>query len=736
MRRIVLPIFFLFLVGLGIRPLFYQGQPVPAEAAQETEHLTPSKFAATLPVLAKDAAAKPAAATQPVTQSMKLLDQAQLPDSDFKTLRGRPGFWRLAQTRDDVWWFLTPNNQLQFMNSVTTVQPYQLARDSGGPNYVSRDWHPDAHGQGDLSAWAQATWLRVHDIGFKGLGGWCNPEFHQIKGVPISRDLNIWSWMSGKDRLLYSPGWEVKADQVVKAQVETLKNNRDLVGYYTDNELNWDDSGAGPGIYFNHLPPNDPNRLQVTGVIRAVWPRIADFNKDWGTHFKHWNDLDHWPALVDNTAEDREAYGRLFAAWLSHLARDYFKRTSALVHKYDPNHLVLGVRFRGYAPLEVVRASRGLTDAQSINIYVGDGLLDKEMFTMIHREAQQPIIITEYSFHALDGRSGDRNTVGFSAQVLDQRARADGYRLMTSRMARVPYIIGGDWFQWMDEPPSGRSSDGEDVNFGIVDVDDRPYSMLTAAIKETTPLLNPLHANSPNDDRESVWRPGFIPLPVAQAPYLSSPPSINGELSDWPVSARLAGVRHSQTIGLERSNIPLPNVYLGWTPKGLYLGMEIFDNDIEGAPNGWWWTRDHVEFFVSTRPVTQNENSYNAYCHQFFFVPQSWPGKDGLTGVIGQWHRPGDAIAKNIVPVSDVRWAARVLSNRYVVEMFIPASALHGWDPVHHPTMAFNIHVRNYQHALDYFWSAPKEVRTELRPSTWGTLQLLPPPTAAVSFGQ
>jgi hypothetical protein len=81
-----------------------------------------------------------------------------------------------------------------------------------------------------------------------------------------------------------------------------------------------------------------------------------------------------------------------------------------------------------------------------------------------------------------------------------------------------------------------------------------------------------------------------------------------------------------------------------------------------------------------------------------------------------------------------VGWAARVLSNRYVVEMFIPAKALHGWDPVHHPNLAFNLHVRNFQHALDYFWSAPKEVRTELRPATWGTLQLQPPPTAAVSY--
>jgi hypothetical protein len=60
--------------------------------------------------------------------------------------------------------------------------------------------------------------------------------------------------------------------------------------------------------------------------------------------------------------------------------------------------------------------------------------------------------------------------------------------------------------------------------------------------------------------------------------------------------------------------------------------------------------------------------------------------------------------------------------------MFFPAKSLHGWDPKHQSSMAFNIHVRNYQHAIDYFWSAPKEVMTQLRPETWGVLKLAPSP--------
>src|SRR4029077_5824104 len=98
---------------------------------------------------------------------------------------------------------------------------------------------------------------------------------------------------------------------------------------------------------------------------------------------------------------------------------------------------------------EVVRASRDFTDAQSLNTYVSDARLDQDMLSMMNRESGgQPIVISEYSFHALDGSSGNRNTVGFAAQVLDQQARADAYRLFTSRLPPRPSFVGAVLFPW------------------------------------------------------------------------------------------------------------------------------------------------------------------------------------------------------------------------------------------------------------------------------------------------
>ncbi|HWP41548.1 MAG TPA: hypothetical protein VNL70_11520 [Tepidisphaeraceae bacterium] len=726
MDRLAFAVILLLAIGLWIQPyLTGRGNSQPAVARYVDNPLPQVQPAA------ETSTAQNADSPAPDIQAAEpQISPVSLDASSLTVLRGKEGFWRLGRTASGVWWFVSPDNRLEFLNTVTTVQPYQWGRDKTGIHYVSRDFEGPVGGPGDLHAWATRTAQRVLDMGFKGLGAWCHPEFHKLQ-IPITRDLNLWTWIPHESRRLYSPGWIPAAEHAIKTQVQPLADNINLVGYFIDNELDWGDSGAGPSQYFDNLPADDPNRQQVIKVIRMVWADLEDFNRDWGVELTDWKDLETWQKLPH---EQAQAYGRLFSAWLSQLAADYFRITCGLIRKYDPNHLILGVRFRGYAPREVVRASRDLTDAQSINYYVSDARLDAEMFNMMYEQSGQPLLITEYSFHALDGRSGNRNTVGFAAQVLDQQARADAYHLFTTRAARVPYIVGVDWFQWSDEPPSGRSSDGEDVNFGVVDVDDVPYELLADSIRKTRPMLNPLHANSDVASQADVWRESFANKPVMHVPYLAKPINLNGELSDWSMASKLIGVRHSQTVGLERSKLPLPNVFLGWNDEGLFLAMEIFDNDIHGAPaTGWWWTRDFAEFWISTRPVASDQNSYDVYSHQFFFVPNAWPGEDGLLGIAGQWHRPGDALKDHLIPHPDIRTAVRVLPDRYVVEMLIPAKALNGFDPRNQPALAFNLHVRNFQHATDYFWSAPKEVMTQLRPNTWGLMYLTPAEPANIA---
>lgn len=640
---------------------------------------------------------------------------------------GKEGFWRLMRDVNGVWWFLSPEGKLEFLNTVTTVQPYQKGRDKEGPHYVSRDWkgpldaeiwvmEPEAD-KSELDYWAARTIERVKEAGFKGLGGWCNWAFYG-HDVSITRVLVLWRW-AGNKTLFYSPEWAEKVREAIEKQVTALRDNRNLVGYYLDNELGWGDEFSSAERYFDGLDADNPNRREVIKVIRSVWPRIEEFNNDWGLELGDWGQLDNLAKLPRNPARAR---AKLREAWLYHLARDYFEFTTKLIRKYDANHLILGVRFKGRAPREVCRASRGLTDAQSINIYVSDARLNKEMFEGIYEESGQPVIITEYGFHSTDGRSNNENRCGFIwGHVIDQKAKADGYRLLTTRLARVPYIIGADWFQWNDEPPSGRG-DGEDVNFGIVDIYDEPYEHMVEVIRGTTPQLNYLHAKSFGDVRKDVWQKRVSERPAFSAPYLDESIVLDGELGEWPAEAKLADLQYLETVGIERADeLVMPKVYLGWGDDGIYLGLDVFDKNVDGyvlneeSMKHMWRSRsfDCIEVWLSTRPVAGDRYLYDQYCHDFMFIPEG-------DGTVMQWHHSGDMLDENLIPHPDIKCAVKDVSNGYIVEMFVPAKALNGYDPKGHPEIVGNIFVRNWQPRIDWYWAC-----TEFgAPGEWGRMKL------------
>jgi hypothetical protein len=186
-------------------------------------------------------------------------------------------------------------------------------------------------------------------------------------------------------------------------------------------------------------------------------------------------------------------------------ATKYFKTICTAIRTYDPNHLILGVRFNRRPPLSVLRASRGFVDVHSIQVYDDNGRAWKNMFAEINEIADTPIVISEFSFLSNDNRSGDRNSnwLGYG-RVPSQADRAKNYIYFVSGMATTSFMIGTDWFQWADEPPFGRA-DGEDGNFGIVDIKDQPYEKLVAACRFTNGLSNIIHSQSDSLQQQSVW---------------------------------------------------------------------------------------------------------------------------------------------------------------------------------------------------------------------------------------
>ena len=106
----------------------------------------------------------------------------------------------------------------------------------------------------------------------------------------------------------------------------------------------------------------------------------------------------------------------------------------------------------------------------------------------IYDQTGLPVIIGEFHF----GTPGMGLAPGL-AQTRNLEERGVAYRYYVENAAAHPAVIGTHWFQWIDQPTTGRD-DGENYNIGLLDVTDRPYPEMIRAIRETYNRLPDVHS--------------------------------------------------------------------------------------------------------------------------------------------------------------------------------------------------------------------------------------------------
>jgi hypothetical protein len=62
--------------------------------------------------------------------------------------------------------------------------------------------------------------------------------------------------------------------------------------------------------------------------------------------------------------------------------------------------------------------------------------------------------------------------------------RGPAYARYIRAVADNPDFVGAHWFQYLDEPLTGRTLDGENAHIGFVTVADLPYTELVAAARD------------------------------------------------------------------------------------------------------------------------------------------------------------------------------------------------------------------------------------------------------------
>ena len=334
-------------------------------------------------------------------------------------------------------------------------------------------------------AWAKQTASRLQTWGFNMLASHCATEL--FPGFPHADTLNLnnpfakskdpeWRISENTDAPstgfpnVFHPDYEKEVFAAAAKRCAPLKDDPSLVGWFIDNELCWwgrsSDVGAGLFDLVSKLPPEHSARKALEVFLNSVSPC----------------DIKNIPR------ETKIAFLRL-------IAERYFSVNAAAIRAADPNHAVLGCRFaRGTLwTHDVVWEEAGkYCDAVSLNFYPwcdldrGVVLTDQGGIPIqgelrrVHALCRRPLLITEWSFPALD--AGRPCLHGAGQRFHTQAERASAVELYVRTLLAEPFIAGYNWFMWVDQPAPGlRPALPEDSNYGLVSEEDKPYALVTEA---------------------------------------------------------------------------------------------------------------------------------------------------------------------------------------------------------------------------------------------------------------
>jgi hypothetical protein len=402
------------------------------------------------------------------------------------------GFYSVAEG-DGVWWFIDPQGKQFFSLGVSDIGagPSREKYDHNRPAYAAFQHYAST------DAWAQHTLERLAAWKFNTIGGWADESLARGP-MPYAVVLHLGSELGFPWNDAFSDEFEEGIEKLVRERVRPRSSDKNLLGWFTDNEQSW-----YPDMLFGyHLsqPATSGARKALIDILEGQYGGDfelleQEFEVTGATTF---GELAHSGKLkLRPEGDGRQAILRFTAA----LAEQYYKLVHDAIRRHDPNHLILGDRYAWHCPDVVAKAAAPYVDVISTNFdwpEATDGYLPPGYLRNLHRVTGKPVLVTEYYVAARENRSGNKNTGGIFLTVGTQQERTAAVENRLRCLVEQPYVVGAHWFRFADEPTHGRPKDGEDYNFGLVDIQNRPYDELTAAMtsrvchgKQTTSSSNP-----------------------------------------------------------------------------------------------------------------------------------------------------------------------------------------------------------------------------------------------------
>ena len=391
----------------------------------------------------------------------------------FKSTKSQAtGFFRVEKIADR-WWFVDPDGHLFFSTGADSTGAWMGTRTNGRDGVFAAlppgDLRPPTFrtnqsgmasfytwnlvrrlGTNWAEPWVDLTLRRMDAWGLNTIANWSDPRLAAAKRKPYVATLRGWGIEGGYLGMpdVFAEEFAQRVDAAAAEQCASRKDDPWMLGYFIANEPPW------PG--------------RETEIASAILEGPTNAIQ---------RELKAFLAGGDTRARRIEFVNRCVEKFLD--------TVNGAIRKYDPNHLNLGLRFGSVPSEAMLRASHGF-DVFSMNSYGFE--VNRQRLDAAYRITGKPILIGEFHFGV-----PERGLAAGLVQTKNQEERGVAYRYYVENAAAHPALIGAHWFQWIDEPNTGRM-DGENYNIGLVDVTDRPYTELVEAMKATHKRLLDVHS--------------------------------------------------------------------------------------------------------------------------------------------------------------------------------------------------------------------------------------------------
>jgi hypothetical protein len=188
--------------------------------------------------------------------------------------------------------------------------------------------------------------------------------------------------------------------------------------------------------------------------------------------------------------------------------------------------------------------------SSNLNASWNDGTFARFLRTL-HALTGKPAI-GEFYMAAQETAAATKILVAF-IRSSPAKERAVGFRNTLQSLLKIPCVVGATGSNY-DEPTHGRY-DGENFNFGLVDIHDRPYEALTDCVGARSGQTQRQTAGVRPDASQGV-------PPAPRNPLASFQPTL--ALKHWD---RERGFVNPV------SEFPLADLYVCWNTKAVYLGL-------------------------------------------------------------------------------------------------------------------------------------------------------------------